>query len=147
MKLAIGILLITKNAIAILATMNKRPKIWHSEDQIIAAIDRTRRMATRSLERSKELDEKAREKFGWCEKLRFELMKPNLTEMQREDLESKIRSAEHSAGATKEKADLAAKQYHRAINSTLPRLGEILAAFRTQPMEAIVGDYKSVCVK
>lgn len=126
--------------------MKRRPKVWTSEDQIIATIDRTRLMALRRLKKSQELDEKAREKFGWCEKLRFELMKPDLTEMQREDLESKIRSAERSAGKAKEKADIAAKQYHRAINSTLPRLGEILAAFRTQPMKEILGEYKAVAI-
>lgn len=126
---------------------SRRPKIWQTEDQILAAIDRTRAMAQRRLKKSQELDEKAKEKFGTCEALRFELMKPDLSPMQREIAESKIRSAEISAGKAKEKADIAAKAYHRAINSTLPRLGEILSAFRTQPMAAIVGDYKSVCVK
>lgn len=126
----------------------RRHKIWQTEDQILAAIDRTKAMAHRRLKKSQELDEKAKEKFGACEALRFELMqKPDLSRMQREIAESKIRSAEISAGKAKEKADIAAKAYHRAINSTLPRLGEILSAFRTKPMEAIVGDYKAVCVK
>lgn len=123
-----------------------RPKIWKTEDEILMAIDRTKLMALRRLKKSQELDEKARERFGMCEQLRFELMKPDLTEMQREDLESKIRSAEISAGKAKEKADLAAKAYHRAINSTLPRLGEILSAFRTQPMKEILGEYKAVAI-
>ena len=128
--------------------MKRRPKVWRSEDEIIAAIDRTRAMAQRRLKRSQELDEKAREKFGECEKLRFELMTPiDRTPYQQQSLESKLRSMELSAGATKEKADIAAKIYHRAMNSTLPRLGEILAAFRTQPMKEIMGDYKAVCVK
>lgn len=126
---------------------SRRPKIWQTEDQILAAIDRTRAMAQRRLKKSQELDEKAKEKFGTCEALRFELMKSNLSPMQREIAESKIRSAEISAGNAKERADMAAKAYHRAINSTLPRLGEILAAFRTQPMTAILDDHKAVCVK
>lgn len=126
---------------------SRRPKIWQTEDQILAAIDRTRAMAQRRLKKSQELDEKAKEKFGTCEALRFELMKPGLSPMQREIAESKIRSSEISAGKAKEKADIAAKAYHRAINSTLPRLGEILAAFRTQPMTAILGEHKAVCVK
>lgn len=125
----------------------RRPKIWTSEDQIIATIDRTRLMAQRRLKKSQELDEKAREKFGECEKLRFELMTTaNRTPYQQQSLESKLRSMELSAGATKEKADIAAKSYHRAINSTLPRLGEILAAFRTQPMKEILGEYKAVAL-
>ena len=126
---------------------SRRPKIWQTEDQILAAIDRTRAMAQRRLKKSQELDEKAKEKFGTCEALRFELMKSNLSPMQREIAESKIRSAEISAGKAKEKADIAAKAYHRAINSTLPRLGEILSAFRTQPVTAILGEHKAVCVK
>ena len=126
---------------------SRRPKIWQTEDQILAAIDRTRAMAQRRLKKSQELDEKAKEKFGTCEALRFELMKSNLSPMQREIAESKIRSAEISAGKAKEKADMAAKAYHRAINSTLPRLGEILSAFRTKPMTAILGEHKAVCVK
>lgn len=123
-----------------------RPKIWHTEDQICAAIDRTRRMAERKLKKSQELNEKAKEKFGRCEAIRFELMKTR-SEFEREQWESKLRSAEMAAGHAKERADIEAKAYHRAINSTLPRLGEILAAFRTQPMAAIVGDYKSVSVR
>lgn len=126
--------------------VSHRPKIWHTEDQILAAIDRTKRLAERKLKKSQELDEAAKVKFGKCEEIRFELMKPH-SEYERNSIQGKLTSAELAAAATKEKADDAARQYHRAIKSTLPRLGEILAAFRTQPMAAIVGDYKSVSVK
>ena len=127
--------------------MKRRPKIWTSEDQIIAAIDRTKLMALRRLKKSQELEEKAREKFVECERLRFELMKPaNRTEYQQLSIESKLRSMELSATAAKEKADKVAAVYHRAMNSTLPRLGQILAAFRTQPMKEILGEYKAVAI-
>ena len=126
--------------------MNKRPKIWTSEDQILASIDRTKRAADRSLKRSIALNEKAKAKFGRCEELRFELMK-SMTEDQRTALGGKLYGAELSAGAAKEAADNAAKAYHRAVNSTLPRLGEILAALRTQPMVEVLGSYRGVAVK
>jgi hypothetical protein len=128
--------------------MPHRPKIWHTEDQILAAIGRTRRLAEKHLKRSQTLNELAKEKFGHCEKLRFQLMgATSMTDYQREYLESKVRSAEIAAGKAKDKADQVAASYHRAINSTLPRLGEILSAFRTQPMVGIMGDYKGVAVK
>ena len=127
--------------------MNKRrPKIWQTEDQVLASIDRTKRAAERSLKRSIALNEKAKAKFGRCEELRFELMKP-MTEHQRTSLEGKLYGAELSAGKAKEAADNAAKAYHRAVNSTLPRLGEILAAFRTQTLVPVLGDYRGVAVR
>lgn len=122
--------------------MNPRVKTWLTEDEILAAIDRTKRLAQRRLEQSKKFDEAAKEKFGKCEALRFELMgKPD------HSLEEKLRVAELSAAATKEKADIAAKAYHCAVNSTLPRLGEILSAFRTGTMPEILDEYKGVAVK
>jgi len=126
----------------------KRPKIWTSEDQILACIDRVKRLASNRLAKSNMLAERAREKFGRVEQLRFELLsKPHLTEFQRSQIEGRLRGAELSAAATKEKADIASKAYHRAIDKTLPRLGEILAAFRTEPMKGILGEYRGVCVR
>jgi hypothetical protein len=104
-------------------------------------------MAERKLKKSQELDEVAKVKFGKCEELRFELMQPNLTDYQRECYKGKLFAAELSAGKAKEKADAYAKAYHRAVNSTLPRLGEILAAFRTGTFSEVMGDYKSVAVR
>lgn len=126
--------------------MKKRPKIWHTEDEIIAAIDRTKRFAERRLKRSRELDEAAKAKFGKCEALRFELMKPH-TDLEREQLSGRLYGAELSATKAKEKADLAAKAYHRAVNSTLPRLGEILSAMRTQTMPEVLQEYRGVAIK
>jgi hypothetical protein len=126
---------------------SRRPKIWLTEDQILAAIDRTKRMAERKLKKSQELDEVAKVKFGKCEELRFALMSEPAGTIQYSSMQAKLNSFELSAAATKEKADQCAKAYHRAINSTLPRLGEILSAFRTQPMAGIVGDYKGVAVR
>ena len=123
-------------------SQTRRPKIWTSEEQIISAIDRTKLMAQRRLKTSQELDEKAREKFGECERLRFELM--TKTDGRIED---RLRVLELSAAATKEKADVSAKAYHRAMEKTLPRLGEILAAFRTQTMEPVMGEYRGVSVR
>jgi len=57
-------------------TMNsRRPKIWQTEDQIIAAIDRTKRMAERLLKKSHKLDEQCKQTYGHLEELRFEAMK------------------------------------------------------------------------
>lgn len=127
---------------------SRRPKVWHTEDQILAAIERTKRSAMKALMKSKLLEEKAKEKFGRCEEIRFELMKASgLSEYQKNSLQAKLVSAERAAGEEKEKADKCAASYHRAINSTLPRLGEILSAFRTPAMAAIVGDYKGVAVR
>jgi hypothetical protein len=124
----------------------KRPKIWQTEDQIIAAIDRTRRMATRKLKRSQELAEVAKTKFARVEELSWQLMNAH-DEKERIRLQNNVSSAELSAGEAKEKADACARAYHTAINSTLPRLGEILSAFRTQPMTELVGDYKGVAIR
>jgi hypothetical protein len=125
---------------------SRRPKIWQTEDQIIAAIDRTKRMAERKLKKSQELEEVAKVKFGRVEELNFELMKHN-TEYERSKIEGKLRSAELSAAAAKEKADAYAKAYHRAVNSTLPRLGEILSAFRTGTFSEVMGEYHGVAIK
>jgi hypothetical protein len=127
---------------------HRRAKIWTSEDQIIAAIDRTKRLAERKLKKSHELADKAKEKFGECEKLRLELMMPaDRTEYQQKSLEAKLSSMEIAAGKAKEKSDLAAKHYHRVMNSTLPRLGEILAAFRTGTFTEIMGEYRGVAIR
>ena len=127
--------------------MSRPAKIWLTEDQILAAIDRTRKMAMGKLMKSKLLEEKARDKFGKCEELRFKLMGSNLGKMEREQMEAKLASLELSAGETKEKADAYAKSYHRAINSTLPRLGEILSAMKTQTLAPVMGAYKGVAVR
>jgi len=126
--------------------MRRAPKIWRTEDSILAAIDRTKRSAARQLKKSIELDEAAKVKFGKCEELRFEMMKP-MTEMQREQMQAKLSSFEIAAGKAKEKADSAAKNYHRAVNSTLPRLGEILSAFRTGTLVEVMQEYKGVAIK
>ncbi len=125
---------------------SRRPKIWQTEDEILAAIDRTRRLAKKRLQQSQALDEAAKLKFGKCEELRFQLMKPH-TEFEREQLEGRLYSAELSAVATKEKADVAARAYHRATFKTLPRLGEILSAFRTGTFSEVLGEYKAVSVR
>jgi hypothetical protein len=126
---------------------SRRPKVWRTEDEIIAAIDRTKRMAERKLKKSQELAEKVKEKFGRCEALRFELMQSKLTGYQRESFEGKIRSAEITAAKEKDKADAYAAAYHRAINSTLPRLVKVLSAFRTGTFSEVLGEYKSMAVK
>jgi len=125
---------------------SRRPKVWKTEDEIIAAIDRTKRMANRKLKKSQELAEVAKQKFARVEELSWQLMNAH-DEMERTRLQNNLSSAELSAGEAKEKALACAAAYHRAINSTLPRLGEILSAFRTQPMTALVGDYKGVAVR
>ncbi len=124
----------------------KRPKIWQTEDQIIAAIDRTKRFAERKLKQSQELSDKAKEKFGLVEKLNFELMACQ-GEYERDKIRGKLTSAELSAAAMKEKADIAARSHHRAINATLPRLGEVLSAFRTQTFDSVLGSYRGVALK
>lgn len=127
---------------------SKRPKIWKTEDEIIAAIDRTKRMAERKLKKSQELAEVAKVKNGRVEKLLFELMAVKSDEgTLREKIEQRLRDAEMSAGKARETADIYAAAYHRAINSTLPRLGEILAAFRTQTMEGVMGTYRGVAIR
>lgn len=126
--------------------MSRRPKVWKTEDQILAAIDLTKRLAERRLKQSKKLDEDAKVKFGKCEKTRFELMSIPQG-MKHDSLAARLAGEELSAGATKERADIAAKSYHRAINSTLPRLGEILSAMRTRTFKEVVGEYKGVAVR
>jgi hypothetical protein len=127
----------------------KRPKIWKTEDEIIAAIDRTRRMANRKLKKSQELAEVAKSKFARVDALSWELFNATrkIDDKERTRLENNLKSSELSAAEAKERADICAKAYHRAINSTLPRLGEILSAFRTQPMTELVGDYRGVALR
>jgi hypothetical protein len=124
----------------------RRPKIWKTEDEIIAAIDRTKRMAERKLKKSQQLAEVARAKFARVEEIGFELMTLK-DESQRSRLENNLKSVELSAAEAKERADKTAACYHRAINSTLPRLGEILAAFRTGTFSGIMGEYKAVAIR
>ncbi len=85
---------------------HRSPKIWQTEDQILAAIDRTRAKAKTLLIEESELLKEA-----------SELLK-----------QDDVRAAARS----KEEAARKAKSYNRIIEKTLPRLGEILAAFNTE---------------
>lgn len=124
----------------------RRPKIWKTEDEIVAAIDRTKRMAERKLAKSVALSDKAKEKFARVEELSWQLM--NATdEKEKTRLQNNVSSAEISAAEARERADQCAAAYHRAVNATLPRLGEILAAMRTQTFDGVLGSYKGVAVK
>lgn len=124
----------------------RRPKIWQTEDQILASIDRTKRMAERLLKKSHKLDEQCKQTYGHLEELRFEAMKPHDSK-ESARLCNQIASVENMAISHREKADACAKSYHRAINATLPRLGEILAAFRTQTLPEVMGSYRGVSVR
>jgi hypothetical protein len=126
--------------------MNRRPKIWTSEDQILMVIDRTKRMAERKLKKSQQLAGVAKTKFAKVEELNWQLMNAH-DEKEKTRLQNNVSSAEISAGEAKEKADACAACYHRAINATLPRLGEILAAFRTGTFAEVMGDYKAVRIR
>ncbi len=125
---------------------HKRPKIWQTEDQILAAIDRTKRMAQRKLKKSVLLDDQCKEIYGHLEKLRFEAMKPHDSK-ESGRLANQIASVERMAESRKEKADAHAKAYHRAVNATLPRLGEVLSAMRTDTLKEMMGEYRGVVVK
>ncbi len=126
--------------------MNRRPKIWKTEDEVLAAIDRTKRMAKRKLAKSVVLSDKAKEKFARVEELSWQLM--NATdEKEKTRLQNNVSSAEISAGEARERADQCAASYHRAVNATLPRLGEILSAMRTGTLKEMMGEYRGVAVK
>lgn len=125
---------------------HKAVNIWKTEDEILAAIDRAHRYAERKREAANELEEELKVKRGHLEELRFELMKmPD--SRKRESLEHRIASVELSVGKLKDDLSKIAKSYHRTIEKTLPRLGEILAAFRTGTFKEVMGEYNGVAVK
>lgn len=126
--------------------MNQHPKIWKTEDEILAAIDSAHRYAERKREAANELEEELKVKRGHLEELRFELMKMPSSN-QRTSLENRIANVELSVGKLKEDLSKLAKSYHRTIDKRLPRLGEILAAFRTGTFKEVVGEYRGVAVK
>lgn len=128
--------------------MKHRPaKIWISEDQILAAIDRAKRKAQSLIIEEAGLRKDAAESFSLLAKTRFELMQSNLTKGKREQLETRERVTEVEASKTKAEAEMKAKAYMRITEKTLPRLGEVLAAFRTQTMPEILQTYKGVALK
>ncbi len=127
--------------------MKKSPKIWQTEDQILAAIDRAKRKAVSLVEEETELRNESAEFFAVLEQTRFELMQPNLSKSKREQLECRERVKEIDASKAKAAAEMKARAYTRIIEKTLPRLGEILSAFRTQTFDSVLGSYRGVALK
>lgn len=125
----------------------RRVKVWTTEDQIIHAIEHAHRKAESLVIEENELLKECSELFGELEKTRFEFMRSDLTKGERTQLERKTRHAELVASKAKAKAEAKAKAYVRVMEKTLPRLGEILAAFRTRTMEGVMGNYRGVAIK
>lgn len=120
-------------------------KIWKTEAEILEAIDGARALATRLANECRELDEECKAKAGELEKLRFEAM--NLRDDQLRNAERRIHNAKLSLDKSKEQAAKTAKSYHRTVEKTLPRLKEVLAAFRTGTFKEVLDEYEGVAVK
>jgi hypothetical protein len=125
----------------------RRVKVWQTEDAILAAIDRAHRKAESLVVEETELRKESAELFGELEKTRFELMHSDLTKGKRIQLETRERVTEIEAAKKKAEAEAKAKAHTRIIEKTLPRLGEILAAMRTQTMPDVLGSYRGVALK
>jgi len=125
----------------------RRVKVWTTEDQILHAIEHAHRKAESLVIEENELLKECSELFGELEKTRFELMRSDLTKGERAQLERIERNAELAASKAKSKAEAKSKAYVRVIEKTLPRLGEILAAFRTQTLPEVMGSYRGVSVR
>jgi hypothetical protein len=115
--------------------MPKHKKIWKSEDQILKKIDQARYFAQRKAKQSEEHK-------ALADALALEAQ-------VHEDMGRSVQ-AEHKrrkCGEELLKSELAAQLSQRTLDKTLPRLGEILSAFRTDTMFEVMGNYKGVVVK
>lgn len=126
---------------------SRRVKTWLTEDEILAAIDRAHRKAERLILEERELRKECSELFGELEKIRFELMRLDLSKGKRDQLETRERVIQFDAADAKLKADVKARAYVRLKEKTIPHLGETLSAFRTGAMTGVLGEYRGVVVK
>jgi len=74
-------------------------------------------------------------------------MHSDLSKRKRRELETKERVTEIAAAEKKAEAETKAKAYTRVNEKTLPRLGEILAAFKTETMVEVLGSYRGVAIR
>ncbi len=128
--------------------MKFRPaKIWHTEDQILAAIDRVRTKAYRLVAEESELRQESAKLFGELEQTCFELMRSTLTKKEREQLETRERVKRIDASKARAEAERKANAYSCIMEKTIPRLGQVLSAFRTDTMQSVLGSYRGVVTK
>ena len=126
----------------------RKYKTWTSEDQIVAEIDRKVRLA----KKKKELCEKLyMEKTILFRRASDILKEHDETESDlaevRQVLWHEYKRLEGQAKMANRKSEMMGSQSARLTNIVLPRLKEILAAFRTETMPGILGSYKGVAVR
>jgi hypothetical protein len=115
--------------------MPRKRKVWTSEDQILAKIDSTRKFAARKAKLAEHLSEEVKR------------LAKEAQEFEDNGQHNMAASRREKCGDVLKKSEEAAKLHQRTIDRTLPRLGEILSAFRTATMPELLGDYKGVVVK
>lgn len=123
-------------------------KVWTSEDQIVAKIDRTKnlerkkRAACEEWEKiSKALYKKAGDFFTeWDNTDKDETEVRNILMIQ-------YRKAKGDAEMAKSKSERFGSESARLREQILPRLKEVHRAFKTQTMTAILGNYQGVAVR
>lgn len=127
--------------------MRNRVKIWQTEDQIIAEIDRTHRKVEHIAAVLEALRTESSSLAGELEKVRFQMMQSDLSKQDLFKLERAELSTEKAFAKCKAESYKNSKTYARLVNKTLPRLKDILAAMRTQTMPEVMGGYRGVAIK
>lgn len=125
----------------------RKVKIWLTEDQILAAIQRAHDSIKRTEVLLVTLREQSMALAGELEQIRFKLMQPNLEQKEKHQLERDELSIERRLAYCKEDANKKSKAYNRLNDRVLPRLKDTLAAMRTQTMVEVMGEYRGVALK
>jgi hypothetical protein len=113
----------------------RRKKVWSSEDQIEAAIDR----AKRKLLKQQQIVEEEKDKIR---QLGLDIM--TIEELKGKNWQEKVYPKQLAIGGCKEKISKAEKSWRRIEDKTLPKLKNALAAMRTETMPAVMGSYIGV---
>lgn len=113
---------------------DRRKKVWSSEDQILAAIDKKKEL----MEKKRSL---AEEKNLEAKRLAIEAQ-----EAEDEGRPQHAKGLRLSFQKRQSEAKQAERAYVRLQDKTIPRLGEALAAMRTQTMPELIGRYKGVVI-
>jgi hypothetical protein len=125
--------------------MKRSPKIWQTEDEILAAIDKAQLSAVHAA--AVAAGEHAEEKRLVIEAAKLADFALTLKGKARAD---KIDESERCVNASRkcnEAAKKATKRHKRLTEVTLPHLKDVLATFRTETMPDIMQEYKGVAIR
>ena len=130
-----------------LTPTRRRRKTYQSEDQILAMIDRKLRLEKKKAKLSEDLFKE--------QKLLFRKAGDFLTEYEQTPVEEdevrkllwhEYKSAEGQANGAKKKSERMGSEASRIRTEVIPRLKQLLSAFRTQTMPVVMGEYRGVAL-